>query len=243
MARRAAPFAFLFAPALVAGLIGSLAGCPNDDPVTPGEDAGTDAVDIDVGPSPCPTGYLGDPSKEPEIELRALTVDGKDVPLLPGNDLAIILPPQGGRVAFVGVRVRNMDGCAVKIVGAMRDPTSGLVTLDGRTVNLTREDDGWGTTGRGANITNIDDSLAIADYSNIPLCPNSWSKQDVFDTPHDIEVVVTDRRKRTVRKTVSIVPRCAQPGAREAACRCLCRNGYVLGDLCGEDAGVEAGAQ
>lgn len=224
-------------PVLALGVLGSLTGCPDDAPVTP-EDAGGL---VDAGPSPCATGFLGDPSKEPEIELRALDVNGKDVPLVDGSELAIILPPQGGRVSFVGVRVRNLDGCAVKIIGAMRDPSSKLVTLDGRTVNLTREPDGWGTTGRGANITNIDDSQAIADYSNIPLCPNSWSKQNVFDTPHEIEVVVTDRRQKTVSKVVTITPRCAQPGERETACRCLCKKDYVLGDLCGEDAGVEAG--
>jgi len=233
----------LVVPALALGSIGSLAGCPEDGPVTPSADAGPDTALIDAGPSPCATGFLGDPSKEPEIELRALTVDGTDVPLVDGNDLAIILPPQGGRVSFVGVRVRNMDGCAMKIIGAMRDPSSGLVTIDGRTVNLTREPDGWGTTGRGANITNIDDSQAIADYSNIPLCPNSWSKQDVFDKPHEIEVVVTDRRQKTISKVVTITPRCSQPGERETACRCLCRRDYVLGDLCGEDAGTDAGTQ
>lgn len=232
----------MIASAIISGAISSLAGCPEDAPITPAEDAGPDTALIDAGPSPCATGFLGDPSKEPEIELRALTADGTDVPLVDGNDLAIILPPQGGRVSFVGVRVRNMDGCAMKIIGAMRDPSSGLVTLDGRTVNLTREPDGWGTTGRGANITNIDDSQAIADYSNIPLCPNSWSKQDVFDKPHEIEVVLTDRRQKVARKVVTITPRCSQPGERETACRCLCRNNYVLGDLCGEDAGVEAGA-
>lgn len=227
-------------PAFVVGLMMSTTGCPEDTPVTPSDDGGTDAP-IDVGPSPCATGYLGDPSKEPEIELRTLDVKGKDIPLADGSDLAIILPPQGGRVAFVGVRVRNMDGCAMKIIGALRDPTSGLITLDGRTVNLTREPDGWGTTGRGADITNIEDSLAIADYSNIPLCPNSWSKQDIFDKPFEVEVVVTDRLKKTTRKIAKVTPRCAEPGPHEVACRCLCRKDYVLGELCGEDAGVEAG--
>lgn len=230
----------LVVPALLAGLIGSLAGCPDETPVTPAADAGPDVVDIDVGPSPCATGYLGDPSKEPEIELRALDKNGKDMPLVDGHELAIIFPPQGGRVSFVGVRVRNMDGCAMKIIGALRDPTSGLITLDGRTVNLTREPDGWGTTGRGADITNIEDSDAIADYSNIPLCPNSWSKQDIFDKEFEVEVVVTDRRKKTARKIAKVTPRCAEPGERETSCRCLCRKDYVLGELCGEDAGVEA---
>ena len=216
----------------------SFAGCSDENASPP--DAGAEAS-VEAGPSTCPTGFLGDPSKDPEIELRALTADGADVPLTEGSDLAIILPPQGGRVAFLGVRARNVDGCEMKIIGALRDPVSKRVTLDGRVVNLTREADGWGTTGRGANITNIDDSQAIGDYSNVPLCPNSFAQQDVFDKPFEVEVVITDRLKRTVTKRVNVTPRCAQPGARETACRCLCRGDYVLGETCGEDAGVEAG--
>lgn len=235
----------LLVSASVFGAASTLAGCPSETPVNPTSDAGDGGADvtIDVGPSPCPTGFLGDPSKPPELELRALSKDGKDVPLVDGSELAVILPPQGGRVAFVGVRARNVDGCAMKIVGAMRDPTAtkGGVTLDGRVVNLTREPDGWGTTGRGADITNIEDSQAIADYSNIPLCPNSWADQDVYDKTFEVEVAITDRLQRTISKVVKVTPRCAEPGARESACRCLCKAGHVLGDTCGEDAGTEGG--
>lgn len=203
-------------------------------------EAGADA-DTDAGPSICPTGFLGDPTKEPVIELRALRTDGTDVPLAEGDDLAIIFPPQGGRVAFLGVRATNVDGCAMQIIGALRDPLSQRVMIDGRTVNLTREADGWGTTGRGAKLTNIEDSQAIGDYSNVPLCPNSWADQDIFDKPFEVEVVVTDRRKRKASKRVTVTPRCAEPGAKETACRCLCKKGYVLGESCGEDAGAPDG--
>jgi hypothetical protein len=205
-----------------------LAGCPVDDP--PPE------------PAPaCDAGFLGDPDAAPVIELRALRADGSDVPLEDGDDLAVLFPPQGGRVAFVGVRATNLDGCAVQIIGALRDPVSRQVRLDGRTVNLRREADGWGTTGRGSS-TSIEDSDAIGDYSNVPLCPNQWADQDVFDLPFELEVQVQDRRKRTAVKTISVTPRCAEPGAKETGCRCLCRAGYRLGEICGEDAGVEGGA-
>jgi len=213
-----------------------MGGCPEDEPARPPvvEDAGSDALT-----SVCATGYLGDPNADAVIELRALRADGTDVALNDGDDLAVLFPPQGGRVAFVGVRALNVDGCGMQIVGALRDPITKQLRLDGRTVNLRREPDGWGTTGRGTT-TNIEDSAEIGDYSNIPLCPNQWAEQDVFDVPFELEVVITDRRKKSTTKKITVVPRCAQPGEREVSCRCLCRKGYVLGETCGEDAGVDA---
>lgn len=210
-----------------------LAGCPDEDPP-----AGPDA-----GPTPdCEAGFLGDPQKEPVIELRALRADGSDVALREGDDLAILFPPQGGRVAFVGVRATNVDGCGIQVIGALRDPLSKQVRIDGRTVNLRKEQDGWGTTGRGTT-TNLEDATEIGDYSNVPLCPNQWADQDVFDQPFELEVQVIDRRKKTATAKIMVTPRCAEPGAKETGCRCLCRKGYVLGETCGEDAGADGGTE
>jgi hypothetical protein len=214
-----------------------LFGCPAKEEAEPPVDAGTDVfVPSDGG---CAAGYIGDPNLPIEIELRALRADGKDVPIAEGDDLAVLFPPQGGRVAFVGIRARNINGCALQLIGALRDPISKQVRLDGRTVNLRREPDGWATTGRGAE-TDIGSSDAIGDYSNMPLCPNQWADQDVFDVPFELEVVVTDRDKKTASKKIMVTPRCAEPGEKETACRCLCRKGYILGETCGEDAGVDA---
>jgi hypothetical protein len=215
----------------------AIAAC-TDGPTPPGvgpRDAGTDV------PAVCPAGFLGDPELPPEIELRALRADGSDVPLADGDELAVLFPPQGGRVAFVGVRARNVDGCAIQVLGALRDPSTKQLRLDGRTVNLQREPDGWGTTGRGTT-ANIEDATEIGDYSNIPLCPNQWADRDVFDQEFELEVVVTDRRKKTAMKKIHVIPRCAEPGEKESSCRCLCRKGYVLGETCGEDAGVDGAA-
>ena len=213
-----------------------LIGCPDDkaSPVSPDADAGFDATSV------CATGYLGDPALDPQVELRVLKADGSDVPLNDGDDLAILFPPQGGRVAFVGVRATNVEGCAMQIVGALRDPSTNQVRLDGRTVNLKRQQDGWGVTGQGTG-ANIADSAEIGDYSNVPLCPNQWASKDIFDQPFSLEFVITDRQKKTVTKKITVTPRCAEPGERETACKCLCRNGYVLGETCGEDAGVDSG--
>jgi hypothetical protein len=230
--------------AAIASATIATAGCPGAGDVQAGADAGPeaapDAPDAPDAPSDCPAGFLGDPSREIELELRALTADGTDVPLLDGADLAIVLPPQGGRVSFVGVRALNLDGCGVQVTGALRDLATRQIRIDGRTVNLRKEPDGWGTTGQGTT-TNIEDSAAIGDYSNIPVCPNQWAESDIFDTPFELEVLVQDRHKKKMTKVITVTPRCSEPGPKEAACRCLCKKGYVLGQSCGEDAGAPDG--
>ncbi|HSO36391.1 MAG TPA: hypothetical protein VLT33_27880 [Labilithrix sp.] len=231
MLRRILLTAVLVVPA---GLLG---GCPGGYDAGPG-DAGADVVAD--SPTICPAGFLGDPALEPVIELRALKADGSDVPLNDGDDLAVIFPPQGGRVAFVGIRAINLDACGVQITGALRDTTTAQIRADGRTLNLDREPDGWGTSGHGTT-AKIEESALIGNYSNIPLCPNQWASTDVYDKTFELEVLVQDRRKKQVSKKIKVVPRCAEPGAKEIACRCLCKKDYVLGQVCGEDAGTDGG--
>jgi len=218
-----------------------LVACPKEED-TPKADAGDAGADVPVVPADadCAAGYLGDRNAPIEIELRALKADGKDVPIVDGDDLAVVFPPQGGRVGFVGVRARNINACAVQLIGALRDPISKQVRLDGRTVNLRKEPDGWGTTGRGAE-TDLGSSDAIGDYSNMPLCPNQWAEQNLFDNTFELEVQLKDRDGKTASKKINVTPRCAEPGEKETACRCLCKKGYVLGESCGEDAGVDSG--
>jgi hypothetical protein len=230
--RRILVIALLAAPASVLG------GCPGGEDAAP-PDAGPNDSGVD-SPTECPAGFLGDPAKEPMIELRALKADGTDVPLAEGDDLAVIFPPQGGRVAFVGVRAINIDACGVQITGALRDISTAQIRLDGRTLNLDREPDGWGTSGHGT-ITKFEESALIGNYSNIPLCPNQWAAVDIFDQTFELEVLVQDRRKKQVSKKIKVTPRCAEPGAKQAACRCLCKKNYVLGESCGEDAGTDGG--
>lgn len=227
------------AGALVASLVLATASACDDDAPLPGTDGGSDAMD-DALSSVCPTGYLGDPAAPATIELRALRADGTDVAIAEGADLAVIFPPQGGRVAFVGVRARNVDGCGMQVIGALRDPLSKQLRLDGRTVNLRREPDGSGVTGKGiaTDLASADD---IGNYSNVPLCPNQWADQDVFDQPFELEVQIQDRRGKTASAKIGVIPRCAEPGAKLTSCRCLCKKGYVLGETCGEDAGVADG--
>ena len=134
----------------------ALAGCPGTDPDPP--------------PDECTAGFLGDRTKEPVIELRAIGVDGTSAPISDGDDVALILPPQGGRVSFIGIRATNLDGCGLQLIGAIRDLSSRRVMVDGRTLNLNTTGDGWGTTGTAT--TNLSDVASISNCANVPVCPN-----------------------------------------------------------------------
>ena len=201
-------------------------GCPENPPAQP-NDSGPPAPDAE-----CAAGVLGDVTKDIAFDFRVLHIDGTDNPVNDGEDVALILPPQGGRVVFVGVRATNLDGCAVTLTGAIRDETSNQAVFDKRTVNLTATGDGWGTS--GAAVQSI--SAAREAYANVPLCPNQWATTDIFDHEFKLEVTLEDRAKRKLMKSIRVTPRCAEPDKR-AECLCICKQGYVLGEKCAADAG------
>lgn len=237
-ALRAAVLAGIAASGCAFGAV-LFAAC-SSDPIAPAPDADT----RDTAPPPigeCGLPFLGDPAKPMEIEIRALTATGADVAMKNGSDLALVFPPQGGRVSFVGIRAMNVDPCGVRLLGAVRDPRSQQVRIDGRTVNLQRAADGYGVTGLGN--TDVTSDVAIAAYSNVPLCPNQWSDESIFDHEYELEVVVTDKGGRRGGAKITVTPRCSEP-EREPQCKCFCKKGYVLGEPCGEDAGIvlEAGS-
>jgi hypothetical protein len=189
----------------------------------------------DAGTEPCPAGFLGDPAGAPDFDLQMLLADDSVAFVQDGGSMPMLLPPQGGRVVFVGVRATNVDGCGLQLTGALRDLASGRVSVDSRTVNLTSTGDGWGVS--GVSVGSI--SGAIGSFSNIPCCPNQWSSTDLFGHPYGLEVTIRDRRKRELTKKVEVTPECAQPANLEE-CLCICRAGYILGQACG-DAGDDGG--
>jgi hypothetical protein len=199
------------ASALALGLGSS--GC-GPDPTLPSSDAGPDAKS-------CALAFLGDATKDPALELVALGADYASAPIADGAKVALLFPPQGGRVVFVGVRATNLDPCGVKLAGAMRDVTSKQVRIDTRTINLEPASDGWGQSAPGD----------IASFANVPLCPNQWSTTNIYGTEYEVEVTLTDRDKRKVTKTIRVTPECAEPSLA-AECACICKGGYVLGETC-----------
>ena len=215
MSRR---FARLGSSALLASALA--AGCGLPSLPVPEEDAGPK-------PSPCKLGFLGDPSLEPELEIIALGPDYTSTRVDDGGTIALMLPPQGGRVIFVGVRARNVDACAARLTGALRDPATQKIMVDARTVNLKDRGDGYAAS------TDSD----ISTFSNVPICPNQWSSQSAFGIEYQLEMSLQERDGRTTQKSLRVTLDCAEP-ENEAQCKCICKEGYVLGEQCGPDAGA-----
>ena len=182
---------------------------------------------------PCPAGFLGDTDAAPDFDLQVVLPDYTVAPLEDGGSAPMLLPPQGGRVVFVGVHATNVDGCGLQLTGALRDLTTRAVMVDSRTIDLVPTGDGWGTSAPAGGPV----SGAIASFSNVPACPNQWSATDLFGAPYGLEVTIADRRQRSLTKKVVVFPECAQP-ENLAQCLCICRAGYFTGQAC-DDAGGE----
>lgn len=200
----------------------SLAAC--SAPSDPTEDAG-----VVIGG--CRLPFVGDPNAPMEMDVIALGPNGKLVTLTNGSDITLMFPPQGGRVLFAGVRARNVNPCAVRIAGALRDPVSKQVQIDNRIVNLEVTDDGYGRSS----------PFDIDAFANIFACPNHWSDQDLMDAPYELTLTLTDKEGRKVTRVLEVIPRCNEPGVI-SGCRCQCDVDYMPGMQCGGlpvDGGVE----
>jgi len=183
------------------------------EPPKPGPDAGTAPT--------CNLAFVGDPALDPEFTLLAMGHDNVVTELSDGAALPLIYPPQGGRVAFVGVRARNVDPCTVELTGAIRDPLSRQVRLDIRFVNL--KQDGSGMAASEASVAST--------WANIPLCPNGWADQDLFGQPMELTVAAVQRDGHSFSRVVSVVPFCAEPDFYDD-CRCICDMDYEQGTTC-----------
>jgi hypothetical protein len=196
----------------------------------------TPAPDGPTSSSRCHVGFLGDDGGAPDFDIQVLLADDTVAVLVDGGVVPMIPPPQGGLVIFVGVRATNVDGCGLQLKGALRDPATGRVSVDSRTVNLTSTGDGWGASGTSTSI-----SGAISNFSNVRACPNDWSQTDLDGHAFGLEVTIVDREARALTKKIQVTPRCGPPD-NVAECVCLCRAGYVLGQACGDGGMIDAGA-
>jgi hypothetical protein len=184
-----------------------------------GGPGGTMPADGGTRPPDASCKAAGDPTQPVEVELYQIGPSGERRPIAEGGALDIVTPPQGGIVAFVGARVRNMVTCGARISGAIRD-VNGLVRVDSRSITLRVDAEGWAAAAPG-------DFSSVA---NVPLCHNTWSSRDLYDVPYELEITVQDGEGHTATRKLSVIPRCAETPADE--CRCICKQGYVLGQAC-----------
>jgi hypothetical protein len=169
----------------------------------------------------CALGFLGTDGKPVEMKLVVRGRDQTSSEISDGARVPLMLPPQGGRVVFVGVKATNISSCGLTLTGSFRDLANNQVRLDGRTINLHPTGDGWGSS--------LDADMSS--FANIPMCPNQWASTDVFEHSFELTVTLSDAAGRTGTKTIQTVAFCGEPEF-EAECRCECKKGYVLGQAC-----------
>lgn len=170
----------------------------------------------------CAPDYLGDPGSPPKFTATSLGLTMAPVALADGGIVSLIAPPQGGRVVFIGVEgATNLAPCGATLLAAVRDIRSGQVRLDSRTLNLV-----VGQDGTGASLESD-----ISTFANVPLCPNQWSREAIFDQVYEVTVSLTDRQGKAATQRFLVHPTCNLP-EEATVCQCLCKKDYRLGESC-----------
>lgn len=180
----------------------------------------SDATIRDASPLSC---FLGDLAQPPEITIVYRAADGTVHPVGELGRVPLVQPPQGGKVLFIGVRGRNLDGCPLDISSALIDPGTGaVISLEQRPVLL--QDDGtlWLAPKLSGGASN---------YSNLPGCPRAGLARSINDETYQLSVSVRDQLGREAQAHAMIVPVCGEPD-REVQCRCECAANYKLGNPC-----------
>lgn len=162
----------------------------------------------------CPIGDLSAPA---ELEIVHLDANNTVIQTQAMAEVPLLPPPQGGWIALLGARARNIDGCQVTLTTALVDRCDQqIVQIDKRPTHLDPGADGWGTS-------------TLTTFGNLPVCPQLTAKRDLHDVPYDIMVVVEDSSGQQASATLTIVPTCP-PG--NAQCMCQCDRDYFIGDTC-----------
>lgn len=178
------------------------------------------------GPPECDVGFVGTPGAAPEMEIVHRTADGMLVPAVEGGPVDLFDPPQGGQVFLTAARIRNVDGCGLRVEAAFRDECTGRVLgLDGRPYQVRETEDGW-LEPRSAT--------ALSSWANVPACPTAAAERAVTGEPYTLVVTVIDAEGQRITRSMPVVPTCVASSER---CACECSEGYALGDRCDGDAG------
>lgn len=180
-------------------------------------DGPVDADDGDGGDPFACVPVIGDLQAPPElVAIRSGEPDG--VALTDGAVVPMMAPPQGGIILLVGVRARNVDGCAVQLTAALRDPgTNQVIAIESRPAQLRLGGGGWG----------VPVESQFFSMANLAVCPAAAATRDVFDQPWRLELTIDDRG-RPATTAVTIAPSCA--GVDPIwDCPCQCAADYQPG--------------
>lgn len=182
----------------------------------------------DDAPMSCP---IGDRAQPIEIVAVHWIAGGTVVDLVDGADVDLVRPLQGGKVVYVGVRARNVDGCNLQLTAALRDrSTQQVIALEQRPVRLVDGGDGWGWP------DSTFDHLA-----NVPACPNAAAIQDVDGSTWGLELRLEEPGGRMAETSLTVVPQCRLTDQRNE-CECECDSEFQIGGGCPsspDDAGVD----
>ncbi len=172
----------------------------------------------DDGPDPPTECFFGDENASPEGELVFLDENFVVQPFTDGQRVPAILPPQGGKVIFIGVRLKNMDMCSIQANGGVFDDCQTpprVIGREGRALSFVlNEASGFAEPANPETINN---------YVNIPLCGNFTSSRDIDDEPYRIELRISDRAQRALVFRAELTPFCAgAPNTDGTFEQCLC---------------------
>ncbi|HKU43240.1 MAG TPA: hypothetical protein VJR89_34000 [Polyangiales bacterium] len=181
------------------------------------------AQDAELSGSEADSCFVGDVAKPIEFEVVHRTADGECLATEELGEVPLIQPPQGGKVMFVGVRARNLDGCGLTLATALVEPETGaVISLERRPVTLELGDNGWMSPERPKEASN---------YSNLPACPRADLTRSITGEPYELRVNITDKEGRKASTSMQVIPTCGEPN-RAALCECECSKDYRLGHQC-----------
>jgi hypothetical protein len=169
--------------------------------------------DPDARPDAIPCTTVGDLSQPVEMQVVHRTSSGVAAPLEDGATIALVNPPQGGKILLIGVRVKNVDLCNATVQVAMKD----LVT--GRVAGIERRPVAWRIAADG--FAEPAQPNEISDYANVPVCPNANIAQDIDGNPWELEVRFYDKDSNPTEQTLTITPTCAED-FDPTLCMCEC---------------------
>lgn len=167
-------------------------------------------------PEPCTV--WGDLSQPASLTVTQRLPDGgvEDV----GRTLYLQVPPQGGQVVYVGVRLQNFEGCRLELSASVLVPDSGhLETEEKRRVDVT--------------LGGQSDPADPANFANVPVCPNFG----VRDFPGNDWRLVVEAKQRDGKKVSTTLPIAFSCAAGGPDCACECAAHYEFGKCGGRDGG------